>query len=260
MLRAIGSGVCVAAAATALCAAALLYYAYAKDAHRLKELALQLSAGAPRLDHKVHVLNTWVYRNQGFSKNKNYFLVASLGPTPVQVLEEGGDCSDKSRLLAAMLRQLGIKASLAMLYPCPGCVPVHTVVLAETESGTMVADPVYDLTFPKNTVGFHDVREMTRDPYVLTGRLAVLRAERGRGDKIVLYDEATHHYNLITTVNWRKYRWLKAASSGFRLFGLEPSLVHRPAILEDPKLLLFVVSSVAAALFAALAAVLRAVT
>jgi hypothetical protein len=71
-----------------------------------------------------------------------------------------------------------------MLYPRQECTSVHTVVLVETESGTIVADPVYDLMFPKEAGGYYDVREMIGDPEIQISRLRALRAVRGPKDKI----------------------------------------------------------------------------
>jgi hypothetical protein len=231
-------------------------FSYSKDARLLKTLAAQLTERITRSDDKVRVLNSFVYHNQGFAKNRSYYLFKSLGPTPLQVLEEGGDCADKSRFLAAMLEQIGIRASLAMLYPCPECTPVHTVVLAETQSGTIVADPVYDLMFPKEAGGYHDVREMIGDREIQRNRLRVLRTVRGPQDKISFYD-STYHYDFITTLNWLKNRWLAGLSSALEKLGLEPRLIHRPALLENPKLLFVNLSGVTAALFAILAFIFR---
>lgn len=233
------------------------YSSYSKDARLLKSLAAQLTEKITGSDDKVRVLNSFVYHNQGFSKNKSYYLLKSLGATPLQVLEKGGDCADKSRLLAAMLEQIGIKASLAMLYPCQECTPVHTVVLAETESGTIVADPVYDLIFPKESSGYYDVREMIHDPEIQINRLRVLRSVRGPKDKISFYEDSVYRYDFITTVNWLKYTWLAELSSALTKLGLEPRLIHRPALLENPKLLLANLGGATAALFAISAIVFR---
>lgn len=251
-------GVCLVATAATLCCAVCFYCSYAKDTRLLRVLATQLTETTRRHDDKVNLLSEYVFRNSGFAKNTRYFLIAALGPTPMQVLEEGGDCSDKSRLLAAMLEQIGIKSSLAMLYRGPGCLPVHTVVLAETESGVMAADPAYNMTFPRSEGGYYDVQEMARDSRVLTERLAAVRAARGVSDKITLYDESTHHYQFVMTVNWAKYPWLAAVSSVLKAIGKKPNVMRRPALLEDPKLLLLTLSGLFTVFFAALAVVLRA--
>jgi len=240
-----------------LSSAAYFYYSYSKDARLLKTLAAQLTDRTSGADDKVRLLNSFVYANQGFAKNRGSYLLKSLGATPVQVLAKGGDCTDKSRLLAAMLEQIGIKASLAMLYPCQGCVPVHTVVLAGTESGTVVADPLYDLMFPREAGGYYDVREMIGDPEIQTNRLRVLRSVRGPEDKINFYEESAYHYDFVTTVNWSKYRWLAELSNVLEKLGLEPRLIRRPALLENPKLLFVSLTGASAALFAILAIVSR---
>lgn len=231
-------------------------FSYSKDSCLLKRLAAQLIEGITSSDDKVQVLNTFVYHNQSFAKNRSYYLFEWLGATPLQVLERGGDCADKSRLLAAMLELIGIRASLAMLYPCQECTPVHTVVLAQTQSGTIVADPVYDLMFPKESGGYHDVREMIVDHEIQRNRLRVLRMVRGPQDKINLYD-STYHYDFITTLNWLKYRSLAEVSSALEKLGLEPRLIRRPALLENPKLLFADLSGVTAAFFAILTFVFR---
>lgn len=43
----------------------------------------------------VEEITSWVFQNKGFAKNDGYFLLKSLGPTPKQVLDKGGDCADK---------------------------------------------------------------------------------------------------------------------------------------------------------------------
>jgi hypothetical protein len=106
--------------------------------------------------------------------------------------------------------------------------------------------------FPKETGGYYDVREMIGDPEIPTNRLRLLRTGRGMKDKISFYDSA-YHYDFITTMNWLKYRWLAELSGILEKLGLEPRLVRRPALLEDPKLLLVHLSGTAAALFAILA-------
>ncbi len=249
--------VCAVAAGVCVCVAVCLSHAYWIDARRLRKIARRLTEGMSRSDLRVQALNSFVYRAEGFAKNGSYYLVKSLGPTPVQVLEQGGDCSDKSRLLAALLQQLGIKASLAMLYRHPGCVAVHTVVLAETESGTIVADPAFDLMFPDAGGRYHDVRRMIAEPRLLSGRLQVLRAQRGPDDRIGSYDESAYRYDFVTTINWARYRWLGALSRALRRLALEPRLIRRPALLENPKLLLATLSGVGGALLTILTVVCR---
>lgn len=257
MTRQLAADILWISAAVILCAAVYFYHSYSTDSRALRRLAAQLTRGLTRADDRVRVLNSFVYGHGGFERNESYYVLRRMRATPVQVLGGGGDCSDKSRLLAAMLEQIGIKTSLAMLYGCAGCPAVHTVVLARTESGTIVADPVYDLMFPNGTGGYHDIHRMIDDPRVLASRLGALRALRGAADRIADYDESDHRYDFVTTINWAKYRWLRGLSRGLGLLALEPRLIRRPALLENPKLLLASLSGVAAVLVAVLALVCR---
>jgi hypothetical protein len=156
-----------------------------------------------------------------------------------------------------MLEQIGIRASMAMLYARREGPPIHTIVLAETESGIIAADPIYDLMFPRGEASYHDIREMIRDPEILKMRVRALRTQRGPHDRITFYNDSDYHYGFITTVNWLKYRWLEGFANMLKAFGLEPHLIHRPAPLENPKLLLASLSSAAAILVALLAFVTR---
>ncbi len=68
---------------------------------------------------------------------------------PRQVMEQGGDCADRSRLVIRMLRLHGIEASKWALYT-KEMKSVHAVVELEAETGKMVADPLYGLWFPRS--------------------------------------------------------------------------------------------------------------
>jgi len=257
VIKQFGFRVCLFLFLLLLCLSIFFYFSYWQDSQSLRMLALQVTKNAATLDEKVQVLNSFVYHNQGFAKNTDYHLFKSLGPTPIQILEKGGDCADKSRLLAAMLEQIDIEASLAMMYPCKECLPVHTVVLARTESGIISADPVYDLMFPKETGGYYDVRELMNDPTIQLNRLQALRMLRGLRDKIAGYNELSHHFQFITTVNWSKHIWLRGIENILNWLGLSPYLMKRWAVFEDPKLGLAALSGISAVLFALLAVVFR---
>jgi len=133
------------------------------------------------------------------------------------------------------------------------CLPVHTVVLAKTESGIISADPVYDLMFPKETGGYYDVQELMNNPEIQANRLRALRTMRGPRDKIMRYHELSHHFQFVTTVNWSKYIWLRWIESTLNGLNLTSHLMTRPALLEDPKLWLAALSGISAILFAILA-------
>ena len=227
--------VCIGGGVAAACMAGWLSLSYLRDADLLREQALAVTTSAPTAGRKIELLNTWVYANKGFAKNHRYFGLSSLGPTPIDVLEAGGDCADKSRLLSSMLRSIGIESSLAMLYPCPDCDPEHTVVIAKSEGGWIVADPVYNLMFPEVGGGYITVGRLMASDEVLTQRLRQLKVDRGPGDKINYYEDSLLHYRYLTTINWNKNMASRLVAGTLRHLGHDPRTVPRPQPLEDPK-------------------------
>ncbi len=230
-LRAIG----LASLALGLLVAGFLATSEYRDRQVLRQIAEEVTKGLDSPGDNVSALNNWVYGNQGFAKNRHHFVLARLGPTPMQVLEYGGDCADKSRLLSAMLETIGLRSSLAMLYPCPECAPVHTVVVADLGSTKTLADPVFNITFPRPGGGYFSVDELIQDPWLLSDRLRVLRAERGPGDKIVFYREFNHRFDYLTTINWKASGLTLAVGWVVRALGGDPREVFRPMWLENPK-------------------------
>lgn len=190
----------------------------------------------------VEELNHWVYNNQGFAKNRKSFLIKKLGPTPVQVLQSGGDCSDKSRLLAALLKRLGMDSSLVMLHACESCKATHTIVEVRYEGGRMAADPVFDIVFPAGDGRFYGVKELKQDPSIMMSRLDELVAQRGSDNKVAFYKRETESYNWAKTINWEKNGVLQKVAALIEKGGYDPSLVMRPHFLEDPKLFLLYLS------------------
>ena len=68
----------------------------------------------------------------------------------MEVLEHGGDCADRSRLLIVLLRHEGIYATKVALHDSQGS-PQHAVVSAsiEDEDHSMVIDALFGMYFPK---------------------------------------------------------------------------------------------------------------
>ncbi|MEE4349829.1 MAG: hypothetical protein V2J26_06330 [Pacificimonas sp.] len=197
----------------------------------------------------VEALNRWVYNKEGFAQCQARYVWDPLGSTTMQIFELGGDCSDKSRLLAAMLKSVGMESTLVMLQPCRDCASTHTVVNAETADGDLVsADPVYDLVFPDPGGGYYGVAEVRDDPSILERRLAELSIERGPADKINFHDPDEMKYGFPKTVNWDRDGLFRTAGAGVAMLTDEPFLVQRPHFFEDPKLFLTMASLGLAAL------------
>jgi hypothetical protein len=224
------------AAIPAACAVGI-WLSWVNDNAVLREKASAVTASLTSDSAKISAINHWVYRNQGFAKNKRFFLVPSLGPTPNQVLESGGDCGDKSRLVSAMLWQLRINSGLAQIFPCQDCGPIHAVVEAEYEAGRMVVDPTWDVDYPTGDGKFLGIQELAGTRH---GRehVADLQWRRGAGDKIQLMPESEATFDFAVAVNWQKNAFSRAVALGLRWLGYDPAQLLRPHFLEDPKLAL----------------------
>jgi len=190
----------------------------------------------------VEKLNQIVYNKGGFKKNSNFFFIKKLGPTPIQILTHGGDCSDKSRLLSAMLLSVGIPSTLVMLHSCAGCPPNHTVVEVRDKNNYMVADPVYNLVFPKTKYKYFSLEELMNNPEILNQRLDELIKIRGINDKIYLYKRHTEIYSFPKTINWDKNKLTYLIKDILYNIDKNPNLISRPHFLEDPKLFLSITS------------------
>src|SRR4029077_7186559 len=166
--------------------------------------------------------------------------VSALGPTPGQVMPHGGDCADKSRLVAAMLNNLGIDAGLVMISPSWYCGFIHTVVEARYEGGRMVVDPTWDIDYPTGDGGFLGVADLARTNHG-EARLAELRQQRGRTDKIAHMPVADAIFDYAVAINWGKDAVTRAIAATLRLIGYQPETWLRPRMLEDPKLFLVLV-------------------
>jgi hypothetical protein len=184
---------------------------------------------------RIRAINDWVYHNKGFAKNDRYFIVAALGPTPIQVMEQGGECGDKSRLVAAMLDSLGIDAGLVMIAPCQHCGFIHTVVEAQYEAGRMVVDPTWDVDYPTGDGRFLGVRDLAGTNRGRE-RVTELRHQRLATEKIVNMptDDATFDY--AVAMNWDRNVVTRTVAAMLRLGGYSPETFFRPKLLEEPKL------------------------
>lgn len=205
------------------------------DRARLRTLALATTAPAQSEAERLTRLTDWLFREVKPGKNRRFHLWRRLDATPIQVLEHGGDCEDKSKLLAVMLRELGVRSTLATLSACPSCEATHTVAMVETRAGWTIADPAYGFTFPDRRGGLHSVDTLRADPEILQSRLAELRAERGPADVINFYKRDIDHYAHLTTVNWNKNALTRGLAGLVQATGREPWSTPRPLFLDDPK-------------------------
>jgi hypothetical protein len=153
-----------------------------------------------------------------------YFLLpifSFLRPMPRQVMEQGGDCADRSRLVIRMLRQHGIEASKWALYT-KEMKSVHAVVELEAETGKMVADPDFGLWFPRSNGGYYSIRDLRQSPKILRDRIQSL-VEQGIRP---------------WAVTWPLYKVLSV------IMGPSVDDLQRPAFVEAPQLMVVIIAGV----------------
>jgi hypothetical protein len=214
-----------------------LYFNWQQDNAVLRKQALAITVHLHSDSARIRAVNDWVFHNKGFGKNDQYFIVPALGPTPIQVMARGGDCADKSRLVAAMLDSIGIDAGLVMLSPCLYCGFIHTVVEARYEGGRMVVDPTWDVDYPTGDGRFLGVTDLSGTNRGQE-RVAELRHQRPATDKIQNMPAADAAFEYAVAINWDKNLLTRSVAATLRLMGYQPESLLRPRLLEDPKLLL----------------------
>ena len=229
---------------------AACYGSHYADRLRLRRVAREVAAGQALPSERVLALLDWVYHNKGFRRNRRYFLLPQLRATPVQVMLEGGDCADKSRLLSALLREIRIPNTMLMCFSRAGREPSHTVVEARVEGGShMVVDPVYRLWFPRpGSGGYYGLLDLRADPGILERRLDEVCAAAPRRSPLHSYNRQSAVYDAASSVNWDRnlltmiMKKLIEARRGEDVYRWP-----RPVVLEEPKLFVtagFVVAAV----------------
>ena len=182
-------------------------------------------------------------------QDSRYFLLpifSFLRPMPRQVMEQGGDCADRSRLVIRMLRLHGIGASKWALYT-KEMKSVHAVVELEAETGKMVADPDFGLWFPRSSGGYYGIRELRQSPKILRDRVQSFVAQGKRPGAVDLrkYPLDDYSYEYAKTINWEKWvvTWplYKALSI---IIGPSIENLQRPVFVEAPQLMVVIMAAV----------------
>lgn len=215
----------------------IFYGSYRQDLAYLKSI-VETQITTEKTPGVFDAINHWVYQNKGFKKNQEYFLFKLLGPTPIQILNSGGDCSDKSLLLMTMLKSVGINSTLIMLFGVDGRTSTHTVVEVREGEFRAVADPVFDIVFPNPRGGFYNIHDLRNNPALMLNRLDDLLELRGRSNKIVAYRRVNETYQFSSAINWNKNKSLQFVSNLLGKVGIDARDIARPHVLDDPKLLI----------------------
>ena len=230
-----GRNLIIFSAAIPLICAISLYFNWRQDNAVLRRQALAITAHLDSDSARIQAVNDWVYHNKGFDPNDQYFVVSALGPTPIQVMAQGGFCAEKSRLVAAMLDSIGIDAGLVMISPCLYCGFIHTVVEARYEGGRMVVDPTWNVDYPTGDGRFLGVTDLSGTNRGQE-RVAELRHQRPVTDKIQNMPDADAAFEYAVAMNWDKNLVTRSVAATLRLMGYQPETLLRPRLLEDPKL------------------------
>jgi hypothetical protein len=178
-----------------------------------------------------------------------YFLLpifSFLRPMPRQVMEQGGDCADRSRLVIRMLRLHGIEASKWALYT-KEMKSVHAVVELEAETGKMVADPDFGLWFPRSNGGYYSIRELRQSPKILRDRIHSLveQGKRPGASDLRKYPLDDYSYEYAKTINWEKWAVTWPLYKILRItMGASVDDLQRPAFVEAPQLMVVIMAAV----------------
>jgi len=215
---------------------------YRRDQRFLRQLMDRFASPALPLSEQVKCILSSL-GDKPFEHSNKFFLASIfrfLRPTPRQVAESGGSCSDRSRLIVALLRLRGIRASKWAIYS-PDLVPCHAVVEVEIESGKMVVDPSFGLWFPRPAGGYYGVEDLRNHPEVLTHRIQELLANGNPTSlgNLKFYPLDKYVFTHARTINWDKnwvsrvlYRLLHG------LIGAKVDQTSRPAWAEQPALMI----------------------
>jgi hypothetical protein len=159
-----------------------------------------------------------------------------LRPTARQVIEDGGDCADRARLLIVLLRAHGVEAHKVALYDTAG-EPDHAVVEAQTEEGPMAVDALYSMYFPRESGGFYSIAEIARNESIVTARLAEMR-RADRAFEAYPLGRYIYDWQWPRTINWDKTWWMHASYRVLRV-AIGPSVdrMPRPYLVEEPVLM-----------------------
>jgi hypothetical protein len=237
-------GMLAAVAAIQLVMAFGIYVGWEQENNVLRQQALKITHGLHSDAQRAIAINNWVYRNKGFERNRSYFALPQLGPTPLQVFESGGFCADKSRLTAAMLSELGIRAGLVMLSPCAECAPTHTVVEAAYEHGRMVIDSIWNIYYVDGDGKFLGVVELDKSDRARQYIQQLRQVEDLPHDTVIakikrMSEEDAYSnftFDFAKSINWDRNWATGAAAAILQAAGISPATMMRPRLLEDPKL------------------------
>ena len=182
-------------------------------------------------------------------QDTRYFLLpifSFLRPMPRQVMEQGGDCADRSRLVIRMLRLHGIEASKWALYT-QEMKSVHAVVELEAELERWSRTPDFGLWFPRSNGGYYSIRDLRQSPKILRDRIQSLveQGKRPGASDLRKYPLNDYSYEYAKTINWEKWAVTWPLYKILRVtMGTSVDNLQRPAFVEAPQLMVVIIAAV----------------
>lgn len=225
-----------------------IFYKYINDNIYFLNISKNVINSSDTQNTKVIKLLEYVREKIPSKKNDRYFLLPIfkfMRPTPRQVIEFGGYCANKSRLLITLLQLNGISASKIALYDDAG-VSQHAVVEVEINKGEkMVVDPTYGLYFPKGGNTYYNLDDLRKDEKILVQRIKELVMDNLKNDHIPdlsKYPLNQYVYRHPRTINWEKSIFMKCTYTLLSLMlGERINYIKRPTFVERPVLMIFYV-------------------
>jgi hypothetical protein len=184
----------------------------------------------------------------GTPDEQQYGLFPELSLTAREVLERGGPCESKSRLLRTLLHLRGISSDRVLLRD-ENLKVVHTVTEVELEDGSrMIVDPLYGLYFPRAGGGFYALEDLRRDPAIACRRIEEVLAQEPPpappyDRRLADYcpDLAATYAHPLTTIAWKPNSALRRVALDIvsRVMGSDwLENTPRPYFMERPRLML----------------------
>jgi len=177
-------------------------------------------------------------------------ILGDFGPlslTPREVVEHGGPCESKSRLMRTLLHLHGIDSERVLLKQKRS----HTVTDVEIEeAGRMVVDPLFGLVFPDPRGGYYSVDDLSRDPAIVEARIRqVLSTNGARADayhaQTADYIELIGYRDPLISMEWRTDTLLRRVAHEMVSLVMGDDWLRttsRPYLFERPALMVLTVT------------------
>ena len=182
------------------------FVVYRHESAEVARIALEHCGTSEAPSERMRALVRFVAFEVPSKNTDRYFLLPvfkGLRPTPLQIIESGGDCSYKGRALVALLQSRGIAARKLSLHR-PNGAGVHAVVQVDTERGPYIADALYGFALEHADGSPMSLEELERDADLIHD---VLARETARGNpKTHRYPIHKYVYSDVRSYNLEQYR------------------------------------------------------